>query len=139
MGADLYENWTDVSGFLQADPRVVNNPAPIETVSYKELRELSYMGARFKVLHEEAIFPVREKSIPINVRNTGASGGSRHTYCPDSDRVGHSGITGIAGKQHFTVLTLEKTLMDEEKGFVRKLVSVFETNGVSIAAYSIRD
>ena len=131
VGADLYENWTDVSGFLQADPRVVNNPAPIETVSYKELRELSYMGA--SVLHEEAIFPVREKSIPINVRNTERPEDPGTLIVPDSDRVGHSGITGIAGKQHFAVLTLEKTLMDEEKGFVRKLVSVFETNGVSIA------
>ena len=86
VGADLYENWTDVSGFLQADPRVVTNPAPIETVSYKELRELSYMGA--SVLHEEAIFPVREKSIPINVRNTERPEDPGTLIVPDSDRVG---------------------------------------------------
>ncbi len=129
--ADLYENWTDVSGFLQADPRIVEDPAPIETVSYKELRELSYMGA--SVLHEEAIFPVREKNIPINVRNTDRPEDQGTLIVSDSERVGHSGITGVAGMQQFTVITLEKTLMDEEKGFMRKLVSVFETNGVSIA------
>lgn len=131
MDADLYENWTDVSGFLQADPRIVDDPAPIETVSYKELRELSYMGA--SVLHEEAIFPVREKNIPINVRNTKRPEDQGTLIVSDRDRAGTSGITGIAGMQQFTVLTLEKTLMDEEKGFMRKLVSVFETNGVSIA------
>ncbi len=131
VDADMYENWTDVSGFLQADPRVVDNPAPIETVSYKELRELSYMGA--SVLHEEAIFPVREKGIPINVRNTERPEDSGTLIVSDQERVGQSGITGISGKQQFTVITLEKTLMDEEKGFMRKLVSVFETNGVSIA------
>lgn len=131
VDADLYENWTDVSGFLQADPRVVESPAPIEIVSYKELRELSYMGA--SVLHEEAIFPVREKNIPINVRNTERPEDQGTLIVSDRDREGTSGITGIAGMQQFTVLTLEKTLMDEEKGFMRKLVSVFETNGVSIA------
>lgn len=131
VGADLYENWTDVSGFLRADPRIVDQPAPIETVSYKELRELSYMGA--SVLHEEAIFPVREKSIPINVRNTKRPEDQGTMIVSDRDRAGTGGITGIAGMQQFTVLTLEKTLMDEEKGFMRKLVSVFETNGVSIS------
>lgn len=129
--ADLYENWTDVSGFLQADPRIVDNPRPIELVSYKELRELSYMGA--SVLHEEAIFPVREKSIPINVRNTERPEEPGTLIVSDQEREGTSGITGIAGMQQFTAITIEKTLMDEEKGFLRKVVTVFETNGVPIA------
>lgn len=131
MNADMYENWTDVSGFLQADPRVVDNPRAIEMVTYKELRELSYMGA--SVLHEEAIFPVREKQIPINVRNTERPEDQGTLIVPEKQKSGITGITGIAGMRQFTAVTLEKTLMDAEKGFMRKLVSVFETNGVSIA------
>ncbi len=131
MGADMYENWTDVSGFLQADPRIVDGPRAIDVVTYKELRELSYMGA--SVLHEEAIFPVKEKSIPINVRNTDRPQDPGTLIVSEKEKIGTSGITGVAGMQQFTAITLEKTLMDEEKGFMRKLVSVFETNGVSVS------
>lgn len=129
--ADLYENWTDVSGFLRADPRIVEDAAPIEVVTYKELRELSYMGA--SVLHEEAIFPVREKGIPIQIRNTNAEADRGTLIVADESRLDFAGITGIAGMRDFTVITLDKTLMDDEKGFLRKMVSVLETNDVSIA------
>lgn len=131
LDADLYENWTDVPGFLQADPRVVQNPKPIAQVTYKELRELSYMGA--SVLHEEAIFPVRKKGIPIRVCSTLAPGDPGTLIVKDNGDEGFEGITGIAGMRDFTVVTLEKALLNEERGFLRKLVSVFETNGVSIA------
>ncbi len=129
--ADLYENWTDVSGFLVADPRIVEGARPIEVVTYKELRELSYMGAA--VLHEEAIFPVREKNIPIQIRNTERPEDPGTRIVPDGGPRDFRGITGIAGMKDFTVITLEKTLMDDEKGFLRRLVSVLETNGVSIS------
>ena len=128
--ADLYENWTDVSGFLQVDPRIVPEAKPIEVVTYKELRELSYMGA--SVLHEEAIFPVREKGIPIQIRNTERSEDAGTLIVADDARRQFVTVTGIAGMRDFTVITLEKTLMNEEEGFLRKLVSVFETNNVSI-------
>ncbi len=128
--ADLYENWTDVSGFLQVDPRIVPEARPIEIVTYKELRELSYMGA--SVLHEEAIFPVREKGIPIQIRNTERSEDPGTLIVADDARRQFVTVTGIAGMRDFTVITLDKTLMNEEEGFIRKLVSVFETNGVSI-------
>lgn len=128
--ADLYENWTDVSGFLQVDPRIVPEARPIEVVTYRELRELSYMGA--SVLHEEAIFPVREKGIPIQIRNTERSGDAGTLIVADDARRQFVRVTGLAGMRDFTVITLEKTLMNEENGFLRKLVSVFETNGVSI-------
>ncbi len=128
--ADLYENWTDVSGFLQVDPRIVPEAKPIEVVTYKELRELSYMGA--SVLHEEAIFPVREKGIPIQIRNTDRSEDAGTLIVADDARRQFVTVTGIAGMRDFTVITLDKTLMNEEEGFLRKLVSVFETNGVSI-------
>lgn len=129
--ADLYENWTDVSGFLKADPRIVDQPQPIAVVTYKELRELSYMGAA--VLHEEAIFPVRQEGIPIRILNTNRADDAGTLIVDDGSEVEFSGITGIAGKKDFTVISLEKTLMDDENGFFRRLVSVFETNNVSIA------
>lgn len=128
--ADLYENWTDVSGFLQVDPRIVPEARPIEVVTYKELRELSYMGA--SVLHEEAIFPVREKGIPIQILNTERPGDAGTLIVADDAHRQFVCVTGIAGMRDFTVVTLDKTLMNEESGFLRKLVSVFETNGVSI-------
>lgn len=131
LDADLYENWTDVSGFLKADPRIVDQPRPIEVVTYKELRELSYMGA--SVLHEDAIFPVREKGIPIRILNTNRAEDPGTLIVDDRAEVEFRGITGIAGKKDFTVISLEKTLMDDENGFFRRLVSVFETNNVSIA------
>ncbi len=131
VGADLYENWTDVSGFLQADPGLVESPKPIERVTYKELRELAYMGA--PVLHEEAIFPIRSSGIPIHIRNTNERSAAGTLIVDDRTAEGFRGITGIAGRRDFTVISMEKTLMDDERGFFRKLVSVFETNGVSIS------
>ncbi len=127
--AELYENWTDVSGCLMADPRIVKNPEPIQTITYRELRELSYMGA--SVLHEEAVFPVRNAGIPINIRNTNepeAPGtmivSSTNTY--DIDRV----ITGIAGKKGFSVINIEKDMMNAEIGFGRRVLDVLEDNDV---------
>ncbi|MFA5576585.1 MAG: aspartate kinase [Tissierellaceae bacterium] len=130
LGARLYENWTDVSGFLMADPKVVSNPRPIEVITYKELRELSYMGA--PVLHEESIFPVKKKGIPINIRNTNRPKDIGTMIVDDKSHVSTGSITGIAGKKDFTVITIEKTLRNEEKGFLRKVISVFETNNIDI-------
>ena len=99
--ADLYENWTDVSGFLMADPRIVKDPKPIETVTYRELRELAYMGAT--VLHEEAIFPVREAGIPVRIKNTNAPGDPGTLIVRDAEPIAQTGaITGIAGRKDFT-------------------------------------
>ena len=129
-GATLYENWTDVSGFLMADPRIVKDPATIETITYRELRELSYMGAT--VLHEDAVFPVRSAGIPINIRNTnrpedkGTMIVSSTTHY-DTERV----ITGIAGKKEFSVINIEKDMMNAEVGFGRKVLEILEENGVS--------
>ena len=125
--AELYENWTDVSGCLMADPRIVEEPLPIKTITYRELRELSYMGA--SVLHEDAIFPVRYAGIPINIRNTNVPSApgtmivsSTNEY--DTERV----ITGIAGKKGFSVITVEKDMMNSEIGFGRKILDVLEDN-----------
>lgn len=129
--ATLYENWTDVSGFLMADPRIVENPRNIEKITYKELRELSYMGA--SVLHEEAIFPVKKAGIPINIKNTNAPQDSGTLIINDLSPVNYTGtITGIAGKKGFTVIALEKMLMNSERGFLRKLLSILETNDISV-------
>ena len=129
-GADLYENWTDVSGFMMADPRIIDNPCIIQEITYRELRELSYMGAT--VLHEDAVFPVRMAGIPINIRNTNRPEDAgtmivAHATGYDTDRV----ITGIAGKKGFSVLTIEKDLMNSEVGFGRKVLEVFEENDIS--------
>ncbi|MGQ9779803.1 MAG: aspartate kinase [Bacillota bacterium] len=130
VGADLYENWTDVSGFLMADPRIVPNPKPIELITYRELRELAYMGA--SVLHEEAIFPVREAGIPIRIKNTNAPEDPGTLIVRDAPPVTPKGtITGIAGRKDFTVIALEKTLMNAEIGFGRRLLSILEANGIS--------
>ncbi|MBQ2249566.1 MAG: aspartate kinase [Clostridia bacterium] len=128
--ATLYENWTDVSGFMMADPRVVKDPEPIKTITYRELRELSYMGA--SVLHEEAVFPVRNAGIPINIRNTNdpdAPGTMivAGTKEYDTERI----ITGIAGKKGFSVITIEKDLMNAEIGFGRRVLDVLEDNEIS--------
>ena len=128
--ADLYENWTDVSGFMMADPRIIENPCSINTITYHELRELSYMGAT--VLHEDAIFPVRYAKIPINIRNTNAPEDDgtmivAETQEYDTERV----ITGIAGKKGFSVITLEKDMMNSEIGFGRKVLEVLEDNAIS--------
>ncbi|MDX9917693.1 MAG: aspartate kinase [Gudongella sp.] len=131
IAAELYENWTDVSGFLVADPKIVGGAKPIRIVTYKELRELSYMGA--PVLHEEAIFPVRRLGIPINIKNTNSPDYEGTLIVHDQWEEKNVGsITGIAGRKDFTVISVEKTLMTAEKGFFRKLVSVFETNDITI-------
>ena len=128
--AEIYENWTDVSGCLMADPRIVKAPMPIKTITYSELRELSYMGA--SVLHEDAIFPVRYAGIPINIRNTNepeAPGtmivASTNDY--DSEHI----ITGIAGRKGFSVVTVEKDMMNSEIGFGRRVLDVLEDNDIS--------
>ena len=130
VGADLYENWTDVSGFLIADPRIVKNPKAIETITYKELRELSYMGA--SVLHEDAIFPVRKAGIPINIRNTNAPQDKGTLIVEGTCRQPRYTITGIAGTDGFASITVEKAMMNSEVGFCRKVLQVFEENNVSI-------
>ena len=127
--ADLYENWTDVSGFLVADPRIVNDPAVIETITYKELRELSYMGAG--VLHEDAIFPVRREGIPINIRNTNKPEDKGTLIVESTCRKPHYTITGIAGKKGFCAINIEKAMMNAEVGFGRKVLQVFEKYGIS--------
>ena len=128
INAKLYENWTDVSGFLMADPRIVNNPKKIKTITYGELRELSYMGA--SVLHEEAVFPVRTSGIPINIRNTNEPE-NEGTLIVSNEIKHENTITGIAGKQNFTVLSIEKSMMNSELGFCRKVLTILEQNGVS--------
>lgn len=132
MECRLYENWTDVSGFLRADPKIVNRPRTIEKITYRELRELSYMGA--PVLHEEAVFPVKQVGIPIHIRNTNAVEDLGTMIIKEEDTVVDCSetITGISGKKDFTVLFIEKTSMVTEKGFLRKLMSVIESNGISI-------
>lgn len=127
--ADMYENWTDVSGFLVTDPRIVINPEVIETITYRELRELSYMGAT--VLHEEAIFPVRREGIPINIRNTNAPDDNGTLIVESTCRKPRYTITGIAGKKGFASINIEKDMMNSEVGFGRKVLGVFEDNGIS--------
>lgn len=129
--ADVYENWTDVSGFLMADPRIVKNPKPISTVSYKELRELSYMGA--SVLHEDAIYPARVANIPINIRNTNRpeDPGTIITSEPSKLEEGQI-IAGIAGSKDFTVIAMYKNLMSSERGFIRKMTGILEDYDIPI-------
>ena len=128
IGAKLYENWTDVSGMLMADPRCVDNPSVIETITYKELRELSYMGAT--VMHEDAIFPVREACIPINIRNTNKPSDKGTMIVPNTTEV-NKVITGIAGKVGFSTISIEKDMMNSEIGFVRKVLEILEKHGIS--------
>ena len=127
--ADIYENWTDVSGFLVTDPRIVDNPAVIETITYRELRELSYMGAT--VLHEDAIFPVRKEGIPINIRNTNRPEDKGTFIVESTCRKPKYVITGIAGKKGFCSINIEKSMMNSEIGFGRKVLQVFEDQGIS--------
>ena len=127
--ADIYENWTDVSGFLVTDPRIVENPAVIETITYRELRELSYMGAT--VLHEDAIFPVRKEGIPINIRNTNRPEDKGTFIVESTCRKPKYVITGIAGKKGFCSINIEKSMMNSEIGFGRKVLQVFEDQGIS--------
>ena len=131
LDADLYENWTDVSGFLMTDPRVIENPCPIKTITYRELRELSYMGAT--VLHEDAIFPVKNAKIPINIRNTNRpqDAGTMIVAENKNDFDAEKIITGIAGRKGFSVITIEKDMMNSEVGYGRKVLEVLEDNEIS--------
>ncbi|MBQ1850317.1 MAG: aspartate kinase [Lachnospiraceae bacterium] len=126
---DVYENWTDVSGFLIADPRIIKNPVGIDTITYRELRELSYMGAG--VLHEDAIFPVRQQGIPINIRNTNAPEDNGTWIVGSTCQKSKYVITGIAGKKGFCAINIEKDMMNSEIGFGRKVLQAFEENGIS--------
>ena len=132
LGADVYENWTDVSGILMADPRIVDDPEPIRRVTYSELRELSYIGAQ--VLHEGTIFPVREKNIPLNIRNTndpdapGTMIQESFSGDVDPDRF----ITGITGKKDFTIIALTKRGMSNQVGVLRRVLSVLERHNISV-------
>lgn len=127
--ASCYENWTDVSGFLIADPRIIKNPKPIKTITYRELRELSYMGA--SVLHEDAVFPVRKAGIPINIRNTNEPDDEGTWIVESTCHQSKYTITGIAGKKGFVSVNIDKDMMNAEVGFGRKVLSAFEENGIS--------
>ena len=127
--ADVYENWTDVSGFLVADPRIIDNPQGIEMITYSELRELSYMGAT--VLHEDAIFPVRKEGIPINIKNTNAPEDAGTWIVGHTCQKSKYTITGIAGKKGFASINIEKDQMNSEVGFGRKVLQVFEEYGIN--------
>lgn len=129
INANLYENWTDVSGFLVADPRIIKNSEVIHTITYAELRELAYMGA--SVLHEDAIFPVRKAGIPINIRNTNAPEDDGTMIVASTCRVPAYTITGIAGKKGFVAVNIEKDMMNSEIGFGRRVLQAFEDNGIS--------
>ena len=132
LDAEVYENWTDVSGILMADPRIVDDPQPIPEVTYDELRELSYSGAQ--VLHEDAIFPVREKNIPLNIRNTNCPEAPgtmiREHFDVDHDPTGF--ITGVTGKKDFTIISLSKRGMNNQVGVLRKVLTVLERHGISV-------
>ncbi len=130
VNAELYENWTDVSGLLMADPRIVENPHPLDEVSYREIRELSYMGAN--VFHDEAIAPVRDVGIPINIRNTNRPEDPGTIIVSKLPTITKYDIAGVAGKKNFSMFSLEKNMMNKEIGFARKVLEVFETKGVSI-------
>ena len=127
--ADVYENWTDVSGFLIADPRIIDRPEGIETITYRELRELAYMGAT--VLHEDAIFPVRKEGIPINIKNTNAPEDNGTWIVESTCQKSRYTITGIAGKRGFCTINIEKDMMNQEIGFGEKGLRVFSDNGIS--------
>ena len=135
LDAEVYENWTDVSGILMADPRIVENPEPIPRVTYTELRELSYLGAQ--VLHEDTIFPVAEKNIPLNIRNTNdpAHPGTIIMERFDEDEATDDGrrfITGIAGKKDYAVVSISKRGLSSEIGAIRKVFEIFEAHGLAV-------
>ena len=127
--AEVYENWTDVNGFLMANPKIVKDPKPIRYISYQELRELSYMGAN--VMHEDAIFPVKEAGIPINIRNTNEPD-HPGTFIQDKTPQECMGvITGVAGSKNFTVIAMHKYMMNSERGFMKRVFSILDSNDVS--------
>lgn len=139
VNADVYENWTDVSGFMVVDPKIIHNPISIPRITYSELREISYMGAN--VLHDDSVFPVREKNIPINIRNTNDPshpGTMIMEDCSDLDKVDppHA-ITGIAGRKNYTVISLTKAHSSKEVGFLRRILTVFEKYNVSIESVPV--
>lgn len=127
---DVYENWTDVSGFLVADPHIVDHPVSMDTITYRELRELSYMGA--SVLHEDAIFPVRSAGIPINIRNTNKPEDDGTWIVESTAHTSKYIVTGIAGKKDFCSVLITKAMMNSEVGFCRRALQAFEDNGISI-------
>ena len=128
--ADVYENWTDVSGFLVADPRIIKRPKKIETITYLELRELAYMGA--SVLHEDSIFPVRKEGIPINIKNTNDPEDDGTWIVESTAKKSRYTITGIAGKKGFCSVSIAKDMMNSEVGFMRKVLQAFEDQEISI-------
>ena len=132
LDADVYENWTDVSGILMADPRIVDDPQAIPEVTYDELRELSYSGAQ--VLHEDAIFPVRERNIPLNIRNTNApdAPGTMIQEQFDTEYDTSRFITGITGKKDFTIISMSKRGMSNQVGVLRKVLTVLERHNISV-------
>ncbi|MBE6950994.1 MAG: aspartate kinase [Ruminococcaceae bacterium] len=132
LDADVYENWTDVSGILMADPRIVDDPMTIPQVTYDELRELSYSGAQ--VLHEGTIFPVREKGIPVNIRNTNAPDHPGTLIQEDFEKgnVADRFITGISGKKDFSIVHLSKRGLSNEVGLLRRILSIYERHNVSV-------
>lgn len=133
LDADVYENWTDVSGFLMADPRIVDNPETIKQITYSELRELSYIGAQ--VLHEQTIFPVREKKIALNIRNTNQPdhpGTMIRESFAEQEAEDNRFITGIAGKKNFSIINISKSGMSSELGIVRKIIKIVEKYGVNV-------
>jgi aspartate kinase len=139
VNADVYENWTDVSGFLVADPRIIKNPIGIPRITYSELREMSYMGAN--VLHDDAVFPVRSKNIPINIRNTNEPDNPGTMIMNDCSKMDaleppHA-VTGITGRKDYTCVTIIKSHSSAEVGFLRKILSVFEDYHVSIESVPV--
>jgi aspartate kinase len=134
IDAEVYENWTDVSGFLVADPRIIPNPISIPRITYSELREMSYMGAN--VLHDDAVFPVRSKNIPINIRNTNDPSHPGTMIMNDCSKMDEKepphAVTGITGRKDFTVITISKSHSATEIGMIRKVLSVFENHRVSV-------
>ena len=132
INAELYENWTDVSGFLMADPRIVENPKPMQEVTYREIRELSYMGAN--VFHDEAILPVIEASIPICIKNTNDPQHPGTRIVPKLSEQSNktTEIAGIAGKKGFSMICIEKSLMNKELGFAYRLLGIMEGRGISV-------
>lgn len=134
LNADAYENWTDVSGILMADPRIVENPRPIEQVTFGELRELSYMGA--DVLHEETVFPVRQKNIPLYIKNTNDPSARGTLILEDFETESEEDkkrfVTGITGRKHYSILTVTKARMNSQPGFVRRTLKIVEKYGVTV-------
>lgn len=134
LDADSYENWTDVSGILMADPRIVENPKPIEQITFSELRELSYMGA--EVLHEETVFPVRQKNIPLYIKNTNDPSATgtliMESFEQESEEEKNRFVTGISGKKHYSILTLSKSRMSEEPGYIRRALKITEKYGLTV-------